>query len=463
MLRTSCKVLAAALAWTIPAAVQSFNQNFDAALSKAFDPKESKTFKIAPGQFDLSYADGTKLAGFVCNDYVQLGEYFAKTDYGCITHCNSPDFNGVDGIVGFGLPPPKSPNYHSGAKTEGMQVTPDPLLFALTDQRNKGVHAKLLDRRIFSFLSTEKAGELQLGGVDPASIDGTMWVAPTILPGEFAIPIVSIKYGAEEILQFALKAKPNTTNFLPAIVDSGSSCLVLPDTTFAGRLLRPPYRLYKELRAKKPKETFYLSLGSLTIEIPWDTWYLPEAEKACVQKTPPTLPAILLGDVLFRRYVVMFNLTDTVRPLIGIGKQAKGVKAVTKPAAVAIPKLVLHKKSQASGGHIESGNVTVDDVPVINKKETQYFIKINLGTPRKDHVVTFDTGSSVFGIFSKSPPSRKNISMFDHPGAEWKKYIVIGGIIGMVAVLSGTMVWYFTRNMDEDEYGEGASLVGSAG
>ena len=29
--------------------------------------------------------------------------------------------------------------------------------------------------------------------------------------------------------------------------------------------------------------------------------YLPEAEKACVQKTPPNLPAILLGDVLFRR------------------------------------------------------------------------------------------------------------------------------------------------------------------
>ena len=72
-------------------------------------------------QFSLSYADGTRLSGFVCNDYVQvsvsarcswrvsrrpesfaaqLGEYYAKTDYGCITQCNSPDFNGVDGIVG---------------------------------------------------------------------------------------------------------------------------------------------------------------------------------------------------------------------------------------------------------------------------------------------------------------------------------------------------------------------------
>jgi len=128
---------------------------------------------------------------------------------------------------------------------------------------------------------------------------------------------------------------------------------------------------------------------------------------------------------------------------------------------------VLHKKGSVpsagpSGGHVESGNVTVDDVPVINKKETQYFIKIQLGTPRKSHVVTFDTGSSVFGIFSKSPPSRKNISMFDHPGAEWKKYIVIGAILGLVALISGTMVWYFNRNMDEDEMGEGASLVGGS-
>ncbi len=27
-----------------------FDQNFDASLSKAFDPKESRTFSVAPGQ-----------------------------------------------------------------------------------------------------------------------------------------------------------------------------------------------------------------------------------------------------------------------------------------------------------------------------------------------------------------------------------------------------------------------------
>jgi hypothetical protein len=53
-------------------------------------------------QFSLSYADGTR-----------LGEYYAKTDYGCITQCNSPDFNGVDGIVGaaFETPRPRVPPF----------------------------------------------------------------------------------------------------------------------------------------------------------------------------------------------------------------------------------------------------------------------------------------------------------------------------------------------------------------
>ena len=94
---------------------------------------------------------------------------------------------------------------HRHPPTGAPQVTPDPLLFAITgasgatdgcppplrairpcraaaaytapaESRRARMHAmglrysKMLDRRIFSFLSTEKAGELQLGGVDPASL-----------------------------------------------------------------------------------------------------------------------------------------------------------------------------------------------------------------------------------------------------------------------------------------------------
>jgi hypothetical protein len=222
------------------------------------------------------------------------------------------------------------------------------------------------------------------------------------------------------------------------------------------------------MRKTHPKASFLLSLSGIPIEIPWKTWYLAKANKACVQKTPPMFPGVLIGDVLFRRYVVLFNMTDPMMPILGIAPQKPGYVAAKKAHMTNVHKMPVGRRpsnvTSEEGGRVPPSHLArrIDNIPVINKKETQYFIKIQLGTPRKSHVVTFDTGSSVFGIFSKSPPSRKNISMFDHPGAEWKKYIVIGAILGLVALISGTMVWYFNRNMDEDEMGEGASLVGGS-
>ena len=38
---------------------------------------------------------------------------------------------------------------------------------------------------------------------------------------------------------------------------------------------------------------------------------------------------------------------------------------------------------------------------VYNQLETQYFMNISVGNPRQNFTVIFDTGSSVFGIFTK--------------------------------------------------------------
>ena len=68
----------------------------------------------------------------------------------------------------------------------------------------------------------------------------------------------------------------------------------------------------------------------------------------------------------------------------------------------------------------------VDNLPIINKHETQYFIELMVGSPPVPHVVTFDTGSSVFGIFSKVPsqckaaasPCMFSSSIFDDVNAD---------------------------------------------
>ncbi len=74
--------------------------------------------------------------------------------------------------------------------------------------------------------------------------------------------------------------------------------------------------------ANSPSETFYLDMSGIHVEIPYSVWFLSQANKACVQSTPKGFPGILVGDVLFRRYVVQFDLTNPqqVRAASGVPK-----------------------------------------------------------------------------------------------------------------------------------------------
>jgi hypothetical protein len=89
---------------------EGFDIAFVPANSSVYNPDTSHTFKVVPKQsFKLDYADNTHLKGFQANDVVQLGDYYDFANFGAVTDCNSPDFNDVDGIVGFGMPSPAAP------------------------------------------------------------------------------------------------------------------------------------------------------------------------------------------------------------------------------------------------------------------------------------------------------------------------------------------------------------------
>jgi len=48
-------------------------------------------------------------------------------------------------------------------------------------------------------------------------------------------------------------------------------------------------------------------------EIPFSDWYITQgsdSDQSCVQRMPGGMPMVLVGDVLFRKYVVMFDLTS---------------------------------------------------------------------------------------------------------------------------------------------------------
>ncbi len=83
------------------------------------------------------------------------------TRFGCALDCNDPHFNGIDGILGLGLP------------DAALSSIPTPLIFALATDRGglegaNYINERPLHQRKFAFLSTGSSAELQLGGYDRA-------------------------------------------------------------------------------------------------------------------------------------------------------------------------------------------------------------------------------------------------------------------------------------------------------
>jgi hypothetical protein len=161
---------------------------------------------------------------------------------------------------------------------------------------------------------------------------------PSITVNDYVVVSLSLKFGDTELLDFT--PKNPRLRYLPAIMDSGTSCLVIPDSTMNGLLTESPYQKWKNLvggNTKKPssKDTFHLNIAGATFDIGYDDWYLKLSNQSCVQKAPTGFGGILVGDVLFRRYVVLFDLRHYPESVvIGIGKQNPKYTVATKHDSV---------------------------------------------------------------------------------------------------------------------------------
>jgi len=206
-----------------------FDIKFVPANSSVYDPDLSHTFAVVPHQaFVLGYADNTHLKGYQGKDVVQLGDYYAFATFGAVTDCNSPDFNDVDGIVGFGMPsaaapapapPPSMMSGMSPAAAAPPASLPMPLLFALTAKGSDDSNDNKVQRRAFSFLSSDKAAEIHLGGFDPEAIEGQLFLTPSISTHDYSVVATSLMFGGTELLTFV--PKDPRFRYVPAIMDSG--------------------------------------------------------------------------------------------------------------------------------------------------------------------------------------------------------------------------------------------------
>ena len=501
---------------------EGFDIPFYPGNSTVYDPTKSSTFKVVPHQvwelirilrtakmltiaaqaFMLGYADNTHLKGFQGNDVVQLGDYYVEANFGAVTNCDSPDFNGasskvlrcftsirdfsrafastgVDGIVGFGLPtpnapaPPPSPGMGGmGSMVPGMSADPPPttlpipLLFALTSSTiHDDVNDHKVDRRAFSFFSTDDHAEIHLGGFDPEAITGQLFLTPTITTTDYSVVALSLKYNGVELLNF--KSPNPRLRYLPAIMDSGTSCLVMPASPVGGILTDSPFGLWtgivKEVDTPAVRADFHLNLGGREFVIPFETWYLNDTNQSCVQKAPVGFPGLLVGDVFFRRYLVLFDLSRYPQMvLIGLAERNPAYRVLDfyEPARK-LPKLVAAKKPFVNVSRHPPGweaPLASDRIPVYNQLETQYFINISVGTPRQNFTVIFDTGSSVFGVFTKCIPDAPNYGHCTFGGGpQGDDGLLISGAIFVAAVsvvfcgIGIAVNIYYRRQHDEAE------------
>lgn len=402
---------------------QLFDEPYRPADSRHFALQSSHTFTPETAKkFDLSYADGTELKGFQGLDEVSLGDFHARAAFGVITDCNSPDFNGVDGILGFGMP---KPQYYGNA-------LPRPILFSLTDIGSQGGGASNTQNlpRKFSFFSTDTAAEVQLGGYDPQSIKpgSSMAYVPSLTHTDFSVPITSLTYGPPGGLDQTqpkalgielLKFSSGYSN-LPAIMDSGTSCLVIPADTVYGKLKNKPWDDFVD--NWKEHTSFYLTIGHKLYEIPYSSWYLADSEQTCVQPTPDGMDGLLIGDVFFREYIVEFDMINENKPILGmapLNKLYRPVQAKTvdfaglkedKAKEPTSTKLIL-TKGHDKMYHKEHFTMLaeIDRIPIVNKQGTQYFMDVTIGTPPQPFTVIFDTGSNVFGVFTYKDKLPANI------------------------------------------------------
>jgi hypothetical protein len=388
--------------------------------------------------FTVQYADANAIEAITCVDYVQLGDYKARVPFACFMKSTTPQLKDVDGVAGFGIP-------KLGANGEKL---PAPLLWALTDPRNVESNAKGLKRR-YTFFATRNHAELQLGGFDPQSVKGgKMDYIKSLSGGEFIVPVESIKVGrtradAVEILKFKETLDPNAhglthydteiakkqeeaINYIPAVLDTGTSCLVLPSNDHGGMLEDSPFALFVR-HFQRPPHLFsashaqllnkghkvgghtgtsvFMTVAGKQLHLPYETLLITGTDKPCVRGSPPLQQgSIILGDVFFRQYAVLFDMDDQVRDSANSKPATIGLAEIN-PQYKIIPEATPIIPVEEMGAplvrmHVHRG---VDKLPIEdNMKGTQYYIQLTIGTPPQLFKMAFDTGSSTLGVFTSS-------------------------------------------------------------
>ena len=174
------------------------------------------------------------------------------------------------GIAGFAPPSKRDPN---------SQFPPLPPLFlslANVTGQDTSKNDFPVPEPIFSFLSSPNGAELQLGGYDESSIEGELKTVESLSKYAYVVPVTSIKLGDEAIVTLTKDSPASGGGKVSAILDSGTTCICLPNNDMHGGVQGSPYNLFQEAWEKNAKAPLKVSFdGGIDVEIPASVW-LPQ-------------------------------------------------------------------------------------------------------------------------------------------------------------------------------------------
>ncbi len=107
------------------------------------------------------------------------------------------------------------------------------------------------------------------------------------------------------------------------------------------------------------------------LRIPYDVWYFSQLNSSCVQMNSD-MSEILVGDVLFRRYVVLFDLTMPHKVMLGFG--LRNLSYVLGTSHAVVTKHAVTKRSAEGAGvppDYPGPPIATDTVVIQNKRNTQ--------------------------------------------------------------------------------------------
>lgn len=203
----------------------------DASSLPGLDVTKSTTFHLmGKKQVAMRFLDNEDFYGYESEDLASFGSYTVDTRFCCITQWTGTSFSANDGIIGLGF----------------WNTTFSPSIFLTLTRRARpewGIAhqpSQPLPQPSFTVLAHPTGGELQLGGVDMASVDGPLlwtemangsfWGHYDYTP--YAIKVVSFRVahpaGETELLHFNKQPSSTVPPHTAAMLDTGGACTLLP-------------------------------------------------------------------------------------------------------------------------------------------------------------------------------------------------------------------------------------------